>query len=116
MANFKALPLLLLALIAFSMLATVALANNPYGPGSLTINLHNVQGGARTLNTANHACFSATNAAGSAFVFHQASMATSKFALATTTGRPNRVAPSALNFFYENYLLPPSQIKSLHVV
>uniref|UniRef100_A0A803M146 Uncharacterized protein n=1 Tax=Chenopodium quinoa TaxID=63459 RepID=A0A803M146_CHEQI len=83
MATFKALPLLLLALIAFSMLATVALANNPYGPGSLTINR-------------------------SAFVFHQASMATSKFALATTTGRPNRVAPNALNFFYKTaYSLRP---------
>ncbi|XP_021761624.1 gibberellin-regulated protein 6-like [Chenopodium quinoa] len=51
MATFKALPLLLLALIAFSMLATVALANNPYGPGSLTINQCSPQCTRRCSNT-----------------------------------------------------------------
>ncbi|KNA21098.1 hypothetical protein SOVF_046200 [Spinacia oleracea] len=38
MANFKALPLLLLALIAFSMLSTLVLAKGHYGPGSLQSN------------------------------------------------------------------------------
>jgi len=43
------------------------------------------------------ACCSAKNAAGSASVCPQAHMATSRSAPATTTGRPRKVAPSALD-------------------
>ena len=59
--------------------------------------MDNAQGDVQRHNTTSHACSSARNAAGNASVSRQASMATSRSALATTTGRPKGVAPSALN-------------------
>ncbi|KAK9106038.1 hypothetical protein Scep_022882 [Stephania cephalantha] len=51
---------------------------------------------ARRLRIGSHACSSASSAAPSAFVFLLEHMATSRHALVTITGRPRRVAPSAL--------------------
>ncbi|KAK9271479.1 hypothetical protein L1049_001838 [Liquidambar formosana] len=58
---------------------------------------------ARRHPTKSHACSSASNAAPSASVFLQALMATSKCALATTTGRPKKEDPNALE---PSYLFP----------
>lgn len=57
----------------------------------------NVQGGAAGHSTTNHACSSARNAAGSACVFPLVSMVTKLYALATTTGRPNKEDQNALD-------------------
>ncbi|KAL6286802.1 hypothetical protein ACE6H2_011192 [Prunus campanulata] len=59
---------------------------------------------ARPHRTRNHACSSAKNAAPHAYVFLQAFMATNKFALATTTGRPKKDDPNALEkeYIFEN--------------
>ncbi|KAL7223526.1 hypothetical protein ACSBR1_025056 [Camellia fascicularis] len=48
-------------------------------------------------HTRSHACSSASSAAQNAFVCPLALMAINKHALATTTGRPNKMAPNALN-------------------
>ncbi|XVE61071.1 hypothetical protein DITRI_Ditri06bG0010400 [Diplodiscus trichospermus] len=52
---------------------------------------------ARRHNTRSHACSSATSAAPSACVCRRELMETSKFALATTIGRPREEDPSALD-------------------
>lgn len=57
----------------------------------------NVTGDAHRHNTITHANSFVTNVARSVFASHQASTATNKSVLATTIGRPKRVAPSALN-------------------
>ncbi|KHN14931.1 hypothetical protein glysoja_024051 [Glycine soja] len=58
---------------------------------------------AQTHNTRNRACSSAKSAVPSAYVCLLELMATSKFALATTTGRPKgegQNAPETINFTY----------------
>uniref|UniRef100_A0A7N2KY02 Uncharacterized protein n=1 Tax=Quercus lobata TaxID=97700 RepID=A0A7N2KY02_QUELO len=72
----------LLLLITFSDIAEIASQSVPIV--------------ARQLHKRSHACFSALSAAQSASVFLLALMATSKFALATITGRPRQEDPSAL--------------------
>ncbi|XXG55434.1 hypothetical protein AAC387_Pa03g3102 [Persea americana] len=52
---------------------------------------------ARQRHTGNHACSSASSAALSACVFLLALMETSRPALATTTGRPRKEDPNALD-------------------
>ncbi|KAK9091575.1 hypothetical protein Sjap_024752 [Stephania japonica] len=51
---------------------------------------------AQGLRIGSHACSSASSAAPSAFVFLLEHMVTNRHALVTTTGRPRREAPSAL--------------------
>ena len=48
------------------------------------------------LHTRSHACFSARSAVLNAYAFLLVHMATSKFALATTAGRPRKEDPNAL--------------------
>ncbi|RWW69755.1 hypothetical protein BHE74_00022617 [Ensete ventricosum] len=62
--------------------------------------LVSAQGGAPGRSTTSHACSSARSAAENACVFLQVSTATSRSALATTTGRPRGVAQSALRLIY----------------
>lgn len=57
----------------------------------------NVQGDAARPNTTSPACSSARSAAGSACAFPLVSMATKLSAPVTITGRPSKVAPSALD-------------------
>lgn len=55
------------------------------------------------LHTRSHACFSARSVVQNAYAFLLVHMATSKFALATTTGRQkeeDQNAPETLNFTY----------------
>jgi len=53
--------------------------------------------GVRPLLTRNHACFSVKSAAQSVCVFLPELMETNKYALATTTGKLSKAAPSALD-------------------
>ncbi|KAK1383618.1 Gibberellin-regulated protein 5 [Heracleum sosnowskyi] len=93
---------LLFALIAISMLQTMVEASSEYHlDRSARIN---VQGGAAGHSTTNHACSSARNAAGSACVFPLVSMVTKLYALATTTGRPNKEDQNALDLTTFNLL------------
>ncbi|KAF2299473.1 hypothetical protein GH714_032080 [Hevea brasiliensis] len=57
---------------------------------------HNARGGAARPNTISHACSSVRSAAESACVCLQGIMGIKLFGLATTTGRPRREDPSAL--------------------
>ncbi|KAG6735301.1 hypothetical protein POTOM_062141 [Populus tomentosa] len=57
---------------------------------------HNARGGAARPSTISHACSSARSAAGSASAFPQGIMGIKLCALATTTGRPRKEGPSAL--------------------
>ncbi|KAL9673970.1 hypothetical protein QQ045_030234 [Rhodiola kirilowii] len=91
MAKFAAV--LILFLFALSMVATTTVMAKD---SNVQIN---AQGDAVGHNTTNHACSSAKSVAGSANVYHQVSMATSRSVLATTIGRPSRVAPSALRLY-----------------
>ncbi|PON93590.1 hypothetical protein TorRG33x02_105740 [Trema orientale] len=91
----KLLCVFLLALLGISMVATQVFAKE--AEYHLDSNAReNAQGDAAKHNTTNHACFSAKNAATSAFVCLLATMATKLCALATTTGRPREEDPSAL--------------------
>ncbi|KAG6741736.1 hypothetical protein POTOM_055014 [Populus tomentosa] len=57
---------------------------------------HNARGGAARPSTISHACSSVRSAAGSASAFPQGIMGIKLCALATTTGRPRKEGPSAL--------------------
>ncbi|KAF7802984.1 hypothetical protein G2W53_042095 [Senna tora] len=109
MAMPKLLASLLLALIAISMLHTVLMMvkevtsmkiirDQIMDPEvSISTNApHNARGGARRPNTRSHACSSVTSAAGNACVCPRGIMGIKPFALATTTGRPRKEDPNAL--------------------
>lgn len=65
----------------------------------------NVKGDVAKHNTRSHVCFSAKNVAESVFVFPLASMETSKFALATITGRQREEDQNALRFIQLNLMV-----------
>ncbi|KAF3640438.1 BURP domain-containing-like protein [Capsicum annuum] len=90
----KIVSILLLALLAISMLATTVLAAN--GKHHHANVCHNVQGGVAKHSTTSHACSSAKSAATSACVFHLVPMETRLFVHVTTTGRPRKEDPNAL--------------------
>ncbi|KAG4926437.1 hypothetical protein JHK82_052236 [Glycine max] len=58
---------------------------------------HNAQGGVARPSTTSPACFSVRSVVGSAYVCHRGIMGTKQCALATTTGRPRKEDPNALN-------------------
>ncbi|KAE8021682.1 hypothetical protein FH972_007553 [Carpinus fangiana] len=104
MAKFVAA--LLLALIAISMLQTVVLASHGHGGHHHdNNNAHrNARGGAARPNTTSHACSSVRSAAKSACACLRGITGTKLCALATTTGRPRKEAPSALEMEGETTL------------
>ncbi|KAL6287870.1 hypothetical protein ACE6H2_012260 [Prunus campanulata] len=97
MAKFFAA--LILALLAISMLQTTVMANHGHGGHHGGNNArHNARGDAARPNTTSPACSSVRNAAKSVCVCPQGIMGTKMCALATTTGRPSKEDPSALDF------------------
>ncbi|KAG2404089.1 hypothetical protein LR48_Vigan03g024500 [Vigna angularis] len=107
MAMAKFLAAMILALIAISMLQTVVMAANGHGD-HLNDNKnahHNARGDATRPNTTSPACFSVRSAAGSACVFLRVIMVIRLCALATTTGRPRREDPSALELQPQHQML-----------
>ncbi|KAK6920872.1 hypothetical protein RJ641_014550, partial [Dillenia turbinata] len=100
----KIVCVVLLALLGISMLPNKVMAKEAqnhldsgrYGQGSLK-SYRNVQGDVAGHSTTSHACSSARNVAQHASVCLLVTMATSKYALATTTGRPRKVDPNALD-------------------
>ncbi|XVE68140.1 hypothetical protein DITRI_Ditri09bG0045400 [Diplodiscus trichospermus] len=109
-----------LALIAVSMLQTMVMASHGRGGHHYDQNAHHsARGGAARPNTISHACSSVRNAAANASVFLQGIMGTKLCALATTTGRPRKEDPSALELeepfpifllFYLYFLLKSSSL------
>ncbi|KAG5013883.1 hypothetical protein glysoja_006059 [Glycine soja] len=96
MAKFFAA--MILALFAISILQTVVMAANEQG-GHLYDNKnahHNARGDVARPNTTSPACFSVRSAAGNACVCPRGIMVIKLCALATTTGRPRKEDPSAL--------------------
>ncbi|EOY03461.1 Uncharacterized protein TCM_018553 [Theobroma cacao] len=80
---------------------------------------HSVRGGAARPSTISHACSSVRNAAGNACVCPQGIMGTKLCALATTTGRPRKEDPSALEESFPIFLplsLFPTESSSLIIV
>ncbi|XVF58272.1 hypothetical protein PTKIN_Ptkin07bG0051700 [Pterospermum kingtungense] len=87
-----------LALIAISMLQTMVMASHGHGGHHYDQNAHHsARGGAARPNTISLACSSVRNAAANACVCPLDIMETKLCALATTTGRPRKEDPSALN-------------------
>ncbi|KAL0681075.1 hypothetical protein Bca4012_047922 [Brassica carinata] len=88
--------LFLLALVVFSLLQTMVMASSGSG-GKYNPNARrSVIGGVARHSTTTLAFCSATNAAESVCVCLRVTMGTNKFALATTTGKLNRVDQNAL--------------------
>ncbi|KAK8556866.1 hypothetical protein V6N12_003257 [Hibiscus sabdariffa] len=86
-----------LVLIAISMLQTMAMASHGHGGHHYDQNAHHsAQGGVGRHSTISHACSSVRNAARNACVCPLGIMGTKLFALATTTGRPRKDDPNAL--------------------
>ena len=84
---------------------TKAITNMDQGVSRATNAHHSAQGGAARPNTTSLACSSARNAAASACVCPQVSMGTRLCALATTTGRPRKEDPNALEAFEPSFYL-----------
>ncbi|KAF4357864.1 hypothetical protein F8388_026454 [Cannabis sativa] len=99
----KFLCVVLLALLSISMVANQVLAKESSEHNLESNAQENAQEDAAKHNTINLACSSAKNAATSAYVFLLAIMATKLYAPATTTGRPRKEDPSALEPFYYIY-------------
>ncbi|KAK9277801.1 hypothetical protein L1049_027357 [Liquidambar formosana] len=97
MAMAKLVCVLLLALLSISMVATKVMAKEAQYHLDSSAHLSAREGVARH-STANHACFSAKNAAQSACAFPLATMVTRLCALAITTGRPRKEDPNAPNY------------------
>ncbi|KAH1192643.1 hypothetical protein HKD37_19G052611 [Glycine soja] len=95
----KLLSVLIIALIAISMLQTVVMASHGHGGHHYNDKNahHNAQGGVARPSTTSPACFSVRSVVGSAYVCHRGIMGTKQCALATTTGRPRKEDPNALN-------------------
>ena len=77
---------------------TVAIMHMDLGASRATNAHHNARGDAARPNTTSPACSSVRNAAKSVCVCPQGIMGTKVCALATTTGRPSKEDPSALDF------------------
>ncbi|BAT83371.1 hypothetical protein VIGAN_04051000 [Vigna angularis var. angularis] len=80
-------------------------ANMEVGVSRVTNAHHNARGDATRPNTTSPACFSVRSAAGSACVFLRVIMVIRLCALATTTGRPRREDPSALELQPQHQML-----------
>ncbi|XAR73540.1 hypothetical protein NMG60_11007531 [Bertholletia excelsa] len=74
---------------------------------ALQIAGQDVRTGARQRRTRSRACSSASSAVPSACACRRGLPATSKRALATTTGRPKKAAPNALEKLEDDFILLP---------
>ncbi|KAL2335508.1 hypothetical protein Fmac_016721 [Flemingia macrophylla] len=119
MAVARLLVVLIMAIIAISMLQTMVMASHGHGGHHYNDKnaLHNAREGVAGHSTTSPACFSARSAAENAYVCPRGIMGTKLCALATTTGRPRKEAPNALNPFLRliNKHIPLNLILISHI-